>query len=63
MRKNRTRRGVSPDGERLLCWNDPLMFRVRIHGRGQGVVTAAELLSVACPCGAIEMSRRRSESP
>jgi hypothetical protein len=49
MRKNRTRRGGLPDGERLLCWNDPLMFSVRIHGHGQGVVTAAELLSVACP--------------
>jgi Pyruvate/2-oxoacid:ferredoxin oxidoreductase delta subunit len=45
------------------------LFQVRIHGRGgQGVVTAAELLSAAfdfckgcgicvteCPCGSIEM--------
>jgi Pyruvate/2-oxoacid:ferredoxin oxidoreductase gamma subunit len=27
---------------------DPMMFQVRIHGRGgQGVVTAAEMLSIA----------------
>jgi pyruvate ferredoxin oxidoreductase gamma subunit len=48
MRKSRTRRRGLPDGGRPLRWNHPLVFQVRIHGRGgQGVVTAAELLSVA----------------
>jgi pyruvate ferredoxin oxidoreductase gamma subunit len=49
LRETRTGHGDLPDGPRALARDDDsLVFQVRIHGRGgQGVVTAAELLSVA----------------
>lgn len=40
--------GLSADGVRRLRTDDSVVIEIRIHGRGgQGVVTAAELLSIA----------------
>ena len=49
LRETRTGHGDLPDGPGALARDDDsLVFQVRIHGRGgQGVVTAAGLLSVA----------------
>ena len=48
LRKIRTTPRALPEAGGVECEEDRCMFQVRIHGRGgQGVVTAAELLSVA----------------
>jgi pyruvate ferredoxin oxidoreductase gamma subunit len=48
VRENRTTRRALPDDDEIGQGEDRGMFQVRFHGRGgQGVVTAAELLSVA----------------
>ena len=50
LREIRTRFGVSPEGGRSsgVQHRSETMVQIRIHGRGgQGVVTAAELLSIA----------------